>query len=123
MRQRVSAYRNSSRFSAGTRSWERAERLKREIEDALDPRNAELLKMKAEQQAARVCLTDAVSLYLCDLTTRNLAPATIRKRKGIFQHHLLLWANKNSLVYLDELTTSKLSQWRATWTLAPLSKR
>src|SRR5712671_4028580 len=42
------------RFSAKTRSWERAEHLKREIEDSLDPIRGELLRLKQEEQASRI---------------------------------------------------------------------
>jgi integrase/recombinase XerD len=111
------------RLSAGTRSWENAENLKQELKDSLNPLTTQLRQMRQEQEAARVTVSTAVELYLSDAEARNLAPVTLRKRKGIFRNQLLSWADKHSLVFLDHLTTSQLTQWRSTWTLAPITKR
>jgi integrase len=111
------------RVSARTRSWKEAEKLKREIEDSLDPLKLQLRKLQQEQELTRVTMSSAVELYLLDARARNLASATLRKRKCIFRKQLLPWTEQKGIFFLDQLTTSQLTQWRATWTLAPITKQ
>jgi integrase/recombinase XerD len=111
------------RISARTRSWKKAEGLKREVEDSLDPVQAQLRRMKDEQQATRVTISNAIHLYLLDAETRSLTLESIAKLKIIFKTRLLCWTEQNSLVFLDQLTTMQLTRWRSTWTLAPITKR
>jgi integrase/recombinase XerD len=112
-----------SRISARTRSWKKAEELRREKEDALDPLKAELKRLRKAQQSERAMTADAIELFLADAQTRNLKPRTLRKYRLTCSKRLLLWCEKNGLQYLDELTTSQLTKWRTTWQLSPLSKQ
>jgi hypothetical protein len=102
------------RLSARTRSWEKAEELKREIGDSLDPVKSQLRQMKKEQAATRVTISEAVTIYLSDAAARSLGPETIKKLKGVFKTQLVSWAERKALVLLDELTTLQLTQWRST---------
>lgn len=112
------------RFSAKTRSWEKAEKLKREIEGALDPVRIELRKVRQEHQARRVLTSDAVESYIADAEKRNVAPQTLKKIKAIFRKKLLPWADQKSLQYIDDWTINNLTQWRASWSaLGPLATR
>jgi integrase/recombinase XerD len=111
------------RFSAKTRSWEKAENLKDEIEDSFDPVKNELRKLKEAQQAKRTAITVAVDAFLADAKTRNLASETQSKLRTLFANKLASWAQQNGLVHLDEVNTQNLREWRSTWELAPLTTR
>lgn len=111
------------RFSAGTRTWEKAEEKKRELEDSLDPVKAELRRLKTEQQLLRKPISDAIDEFLSDAEARNLAPTSQSKLRTIFKRQLLPWVQDNGLFYLDELTTVQLTKWRSTWHHAPATKR
>jgi integrase/recombinase XerD len=111
------------RFSAKTRSWEKAEDLAREIKESLDPAKNELRKMKQAQQASRISLVDAVESYLADATKRGLQVETLRKLRTIFAKKLVEWAGENGLSYLDDCTTAQLTKWRNTWSLGLLASQ
>jgi integrase/recombinase XerD len=111
------------RFSAKTRSWEKAEDLGREIKQSLDPVKSELRKLKEEQQAKRTTMTAAVDAFLADAKTRNLAPETQSKLRGFFANKFVFWTEQNGLVHLDEVNTQNLTEWRSKWFLAPLTTR
>ena len=105
------------RRSAKTRSWEVAERLRREIEDSYDPVKAELKRL----QAKRTTISDAIELYLSDVEVRNLAPKTLRRCRRIFGENLLSWCERKRLQFILDLTTARLTEWRSTWGLAPIT--
>ena len=111
------------RFSAKTRTWEKAEQLKRQIEDSLDPVKTELRKLKDGQQAKRVSISDSVEAYLADAAKRGLHINTLRKLRTIFGKQLVLWAEQNGLSYLDECTTAQLTKWRNKWSLGSLASQ
>jgi integrase/recombinase XerD len=112
------------RLSAGTRSWERAERLKREVEDALDPVQIELRKLREVQESKRVRTGDAIDSYLADAKKRNLAPQTLARLRTIFRSKMPEWIEQHGLHYLDDWTTNQLTEWRASWSsLGPLATR
>jgi integrase/recombinase XerD len=111
------------RFSAATRSWDKAEEKKRQIEDSLDPVKAELKRLKTQQQSQRKPLSDAVEEFLSDAKKRNLAPETCAKLQTMFKKQLLLWTKQNGIGYLDELRTAHLTRWRSTWFHSPLTSR
>src|SRR5579864_3588367 len=97
------------RFSAATKSWEKAEDLGREIKDSLDPLKRQLRALKDQQESKRVPIADAVAKYLSDAKARHLAPATLKKVTRIFQRQMLTWTEEHGLYYLDELTTPRLT--------------
>ena len=65
----------------------------------------------------------AVSRFLDDKRAQNLAPATIKKLEHIFDKQLLAWCRMNAVLYLNQLTLSKLEDYRNTWTDGPLAKK
>jgi integrase/recombinase XerD len=111
------------RLSAKTRSWEKADKLRDEVEDAFDPVKIELRNLKDRQQSNRVPIAYAVEQYLSDARARNLRPSTLRRLKRIFLKGMQPWVEARGFQYLDEVTTPLLTQWRATWELAPLTAR
>ena len=111
------------RFSAGTRSWERAEQQRQELQRQLDPDKAELLRLKKDKEAAQVTVIDAVQSYLMDAQARKLGWQTLAKRRTIFERQLLSWADANGIRLLEELTAAALTRWRATWKLAAITTR
>ena len=111
------------RFSASTRSWEKAEQKKQELERELDPERAELRRLTKEKETKRVTVADAVQSYLMDAEARKLGSQTLAKRRTIFQRQLLPWVDANGILLLEDLTTSVLTRWRATWKLAAITTR
>lgn len=111
------------RPSADTRSWEKAEDLKRDIKDWLDPLKAELRRLKEGDQARRTTINEAIDLYLADADKRGLKPETLRKLRKIFDRQLRSWAEENGVIYLNDCTTPQLTRWRNTWTLGLLASQ
>jgi integrase len=95
------------RHSAGTRSWESAERKVRHTEDAADP-------TKPKPPAAPT-VADAVEAFLGDEQARNLSKQTTKQSETLLCRQLLSWAKHCGIVDLHELTTSELMKFRATW--------
>lgn len=106
------------RFSAKTRSWKKAEKLKREIEDELDPIQAEITRLKNLQRPGQITISNAVETYLSDVKARNLALRT-QTNYGVTLRRLIMWSESNRLNFLHQLTTHELTKLRATWTDAP----
>jgi integrase/recombinase XerD len=111
------------RFSAATRSWERAEENKRKVEDSLNPDKAEIRRLKTEQEVQRKPISEAIEEFLSDAEKRNLARETQAKLRRILKRQLLPWAEQNSIVQLDQLTTNPLTKWRSTWLHSPSTSR
>jgi integrase/recombinase XerD len=111
------------RYSAKTRSWRKAEKLRQDIEDLHDPVKTELKKLKETQQAERVPISDAAESYFSDVAARHLARSTQRKHRLTVGKRLLPWCERNGLRYLDELTVPQLTKFRSTWALAPRSSQ
>lgn len=118
-------YRNGHdrRISAKTRTWDKAEKKRQEIEDSLDPVKEELKRLKEAQQAKRIRIPDAVQGFLSDAAARNLASSTQRSHRSLCREQLLTWSERNGLLYLDELTTPQLTIWRSTWPVGPLTRK
>lgn len=91
------------RVSAKTRSWESAERKARLMEINADP-----LRPSAPQPGLRITIKHAVKDFLRDEEARQLAKTTTCQSKTLFKQQLLDWADSNSLVFLDQLTTANL---------------
>lgn len=111
------------RKSAKTRSWSKADRIRQEIEDSLDPVRAELKRLKEEQQAKRIRIPDAIRTFLSDAEARNLKPRTRQGYRLVCAKRLLPWSERAGLRYLHELTTPRLTMWRSTWTVAPSTRK
>lgn len=98
------------RESARTRSWETAERKARLMEFQADP-----LRPAAPQSECRITIVKAVKDFLADEQGRKLANTSTSQSKTLLEKQLLSWAQSESLKFLDELTTSKLRDFRTSW--------
>jgi len=104
------------RESARTRSWENAERKARRLEFQSDPLNP-----STPERNWRVAIDLAVKDYLADEQARKLAKTSTCQSRTLLEKQLLKWAHANSLKFLDELTTAKLREFRASWENGPLT--
>lgn len=100
------------RKSAKTRSWEKAEELKRRWEEAENPRKAEPISVE-----------EAVEAYLGDAKARELRESTIRKLETIFRKQFLGWARANGFRLLKEIDLPRLRRFRSTWKDGALAKK
>lgn len=100
------------RKSAKTRSWEKAEEVKRRWEEAESPRKAEPVSIKA-----------AVEAYLADAKARELREATLWKLETIFRKQFLGWTEAKGLRLLKELNLALLREFRGTWKDGALAKK
>ena len=98
------------RESAQTRSWETAERKARLMEIDADP-----LKKAAPEPNWRITIEQAVGDFLRDEEARKLQKTSTCQSKMLLEKQLLGWAREQSLTFLDELTTAKLREFRASW--------
>jgi len=105
----IDGYTNGKRVrqSAGTRSWEQAERKARLIEDAGDPSKV--------LTPAAMTITDAVGAYLGDEKSRNLSKETTKQSRTLFEKHFLSWAKHRGLGRLTDVTPPELVNFRSTW--------
>lgn len=100
------------RVSAQTRSWEQAQR-KALMMDAGEPDSPPVLI--AVETNSRITIKQAVREFLADEQGRKLAKTSTSQSVTLLNNQLLGWAQKQSLTYLDELSTSKLREFRASW--------
>src|SRR3974390_1690539 len=110
------------RRSAKTRSWEKAEEFKRELEaECRATENVEGEAMADEPE--KVTVKDAVGRFLKSKRNENLADSTIDKLKTIFEKQVLSWASEGRLMHLEEITTGDPEAFRDPWEDGPLAKR
>ncbi len=100
------------RKTAHTRSWEKAEELKRGWEEADSPKKIE-----------PVTVEQAVEAYLADAKARELREATLYKLEIIFRKQFLTWAKDKGLRFLKEIDLSLLRDYRGTWKDGALAKK
>ena len=100
------------RKSAKTRSWEKADDLKRQWEEAESAKKAEPVSIDA-----------AVEAYLADAAARELREATLSKLETIFRKQFLFWTKEQGLRFLKEIDLPVLRDFRATWKDAALAKK
>lgn len=100
------------RKTAKTRSWEKAEELRRRWEEAASPKTAE-----------PVTIEEAIGAYIADAKARELRPATLYKLEIIFRKQFLAWAKDKGLRFLKEIDLSLLRDYRQTWKDAGLAKK
>jgi integrase/recombinase XerD len=98
------------RVSAKTRSWENAERKARTMDINADP-----LRQALPDVSLRVTVEEAVRDFLRDEEARQLAKTTTCQSRTLFQKQLMEWAKGESLNFLDEFTTVRLREFRASW--------
>jgi len=98
------------RESLKTRDWNRAQNIAREWDvTGMQPK-----------VAPRVLITDLDTKFMQDASTRNLAPETLRKYRLLFRQ-LTAFCRDKGYQFVNELDANALSDFRATWTDAPLS--
>jgi integrase/recombinase XerD len=106
------------RMSANSRSWEGAERKARLLEVNADP-----LRQEPPDKSIRITIEEAIRDFLADEQARQLAKTTTCQSKSLFQQQLLPWAKSQALVFLDQLTTPKLREFRASWKNSALTSQ
>jgi integrase len=119
------------RKSAKTRSWEKAEEYRRQLEDssehptssASNPPAVSAVSLRAAKKTDRVTVEVAVDAYLQDAKSRELEVSTLSKLETIFRKQLLSWTKSEGYKFLDELDLDALMSFRSTWSDGPLAKR
>lgn len=121
------------RRSAETRSWAKAQKLVRELEKEADAAPAAVappppvLPSVEERKPApgqkRIEIEEAVEMFLKDVATRGLKEPTQQKLRNLCCRQLLGWAKRESLIYLDALTTANLTSFRNEWRDAALARK
>lgn len=94
---------NYRRESLKTRSWERAEQLKRDMEDPRTP------------VAPKLTLQEAIDIFTTDLQAQNRAGDTVRKYRLLFRQ-LADYGARQGLFHLADFTFDVLVKFRASWT-------
>jgi integrase/recombinase XerD len=117
--------------SAKTRSWDRAEEIRRNFEREYE--TAALKTSKNGTQAAprlhhdvnkdKMTLAAAVTKFLAAKKKENLSEETVSKLTTIFEKQLLAWANSEHIQALDQIGVSDLERFRDTWKDAPLARK
>jgi integrase/recombinase XerD len=110
------------RRSAKTRSWEKAEEFKRELEAEYE------VKQNGDRESVavtpeKISVKDAVTRFLNSKRNENLAESTIEKLKTIFEKQFLSWATASRLNHLEDIRTADLEAFRDTWEDGPLAKK
>jgi integrase len=106
------------RVAAWTTDWDKAESKAREMEQlSLPARPATHQPLVAKVQTAppRITIREAVEAFLEDEQGRQLRRGTTGQSKTLLQQQLIPWAHLQGLRYLDELTVSVLTRFRAYW--------
>lgn len=122
------------RISVKTRSWEKAEEYRRQLETPpVDAGNlvrqpyrspeASAVAFRVERRKSRVTIEAAVEAYLRDARTRSLEVSTLSKLSTIFQKQFLSWTKSEGYKFLDEIDLDALMSFRDTWIDGPLAKR
>jgi integrase/recombinase XerD len=101
------------RKSAKTRSWEKAEAYRRQLEGAgptpVQTDESFRISERApagrhrDQKKARVTIETAVDAYLRDARSRELESSTLSKLEGIFRKQFLTWCTSEGYKFLDEV--------------------
>src|ERR1700745_52878 len=84
------------RRSAKTRSWEKAEEFKRELEAEYEAKQngaREIFDVAPE----KISVKDAIARFLSSKRNENLAESTLEKLKTIFEKQFLSWATESRL--------------------------
>ena len=104
------------RASARTTDWEKAEANAREMEHPSPPTQPPTpLVLVEENPAPRITIEEAVEAFLDDEQGRQLRKGTTGQSKTLLRKQLIPWARQQNLRYLDELTVSILTRFRAYW--------
>lgn len=115
-------------ISAGTRSWEQAEKFRQQWLDARDPEKAELRRLRGERERQEKRIEEAVSLYITDLVTRLGDNGTVAMARSLLGRidgngaverdgHFFRWLGKQNPrpVFIGDIAPEHLVKWRASW--------
>src|ERR1700694_2165948 len=104
------------RVAAWTTDWECAEAKAHEMEQPLHPQAKVALVIPDDvRPKQRITIQEAVEAFLDDEQGRQLRKGTSGQSKTLLRNQLIPWAKEQRLHYLDELTVSVLSRFRAHW--------
>jgi integrase/recombinase XerD len=106
------------RTSAWTTDWDTAETKAREMEHPFQPAKSPIhqpVVNEIDTAPQRITIKEAVEAFLEDEEGRQLRKGTTGQSKTLLQQQLIPWAFQQNLKYLDELTVSVLTRFRAFW--------
>ena len=106
------------RVAAWTTDWDKAETKAREMEHPFlpaKPPTHQPVVTEPETAAQRITIKEAVEAFLEDEEGRQLRKGTTGQSKTLLQQQLIPWARQLGLRYLDQLTVSVLTRFRAYW--------
>ncbi len=110
--------RTRKRISAKTRSWTQAEHEAQKLRDTFDPVKRELRALKAKDQqkhtAQDILLEDALKKWRADKEANHASTETLSKYQTLSKL-LKTFAGSRGLVYLRQIDTAFLTEWKATW--------
>jgi len=97
------------RESAGTRSWEQAERNARKKEVEADPTRVDQVQPRREtvKEAIRMCLEDEEA--------RGLEHSSRKKSRTLLERQFLPFCEARKFVHIDQLLPIDLTEFRSTW--------
>lgn len=103
------------RFSAQTRSWEKAEKFVRTLEVAADYSLDLGSRMARREEPERTKLSEAIKAFREDENSRNLSKETTKQSKTLLEVQMAGWAAEHGIKYLDEFTSAQAAKFRASW--------
>jgi integrase/recombinase XerD len=116
------ASKKTHRISAGTRSWEKAEKFKTDYLNGFDPDQQELKRLRAAEQQKQKPIDEVVELYLTDMAARLGDGGTVSGARHLLDS-LTDWLAKQvpRPIHIAEITPALLIAWRSSWTLGDLT--
>src|SRR5258708_40294361 len=95
------------RFSAKTRSWEKAEQQARKYEIAATTGE------EVERTSSLPTVKEAVNAYLADAEARGLADGTMERLRQAFKKRLAVVADQHRIAFFREFNLRSLTEWRS----------
>jgi hypothetical protein len=103
------------RKSAKTRSWEKAEKIARNLEDpatGAKPAPGNLVSVE-----------NAVGRFISAKKSEGISESTLGRITLILKKRLLPWMNDHSIFHVDQITGSHLEMMRNTWKVSDSTRR
>jgi integrase len=112
------ATKRKQRYSLTTPSWAEALRGASDILRGLDPEIAAARAIEEKKRVERVTVGDACDLWIERSKSKLGKDGSTLAQYRTLKAHLTAWSGKNSLNYIDEITTGQLQRWyqSADWT-------
>ena len=98
------------RKSLKTRSFERAEQIKRKIEDG-----------NQAQQPKSITISDALAAYIKDAESRNLSKGTLKKYRRLQGRFTSFLVSAGGNRHLARFSMESVRDFRASWKLSPIT--